>query len=213
MAALRRTASSLFTRSAGAWQRAAGACELAEASHAQRPPLRRASSSSSSEGARAGRLNHVAIAVPDLAQAAERFKLVLGAAVSEPQALPEHGVRVVFVQLDNTKLELLEPLSASSPIAKFLEKNPVGGVHHLCLEVNDIQVKLAPSHSCWGGSAPAWGERGRGDAHPTRVAPCPCRPPCSTWRARRRACSTPRRRSGRTAAPLFSFTPRTRAAF
>ncbi len=85
-----------------------------------------------------GRLNHVAIAVPDLEAAAGQYRDALGAAVSDPEALPEHGVRVVFVELANAKIELLEPLSADSPIAKFLHKNPTGGVHHVCYEVADI---------------------------------------------------------------------------
>jgi methylmalonyl-CoA/ethylmalonyl-CoA epimerase len=85
-----------------------------------------------------GRLNHVAIAVPDLAAAAARYRGALGAHVSQPQALPEHGVTVVFVELPNSKIELLEPLGAASPIAKFIAKNPDGGMHHLCFEVDDI---------------------------------------------------------------------------
>ncbi len=85
-----------------------------------------------------GRLNHVAVAVPDLAAAAAQYRDTLGARVSAPDALPEHGVTVVFVTLVNTKIELLEPLGAGSPIAKFLERNPAGGVHHLCYEVADI---------------------------------------------------------------------------
>ncbi len=85
-----------------------------------------------------GRLNHVALAVPDLAAAAAQYRDTLGARVSAPDALPEHGVTVVFVTLANTKIELLEPLGADSPIAKFLERNPAGGVHHLCYEVADI---------------------------------------------------------------------------
>ncbi len=85
-----------------------------------------------------GRLNHVALAVPDLAAAAAQYRDTLGAQVSAPDALPEHGVTVVFVTLANTKIELLEPLGADSPIAKFLERNPAGGVHHLCYEVADI---------------------------------------------------------------------------
>ena len=85
-----------------------------------------------------GRLNHVAIAVPDLAAAAAQYRDTLGTRVSAPDALPEHGVTVVFVTLANTKIELLEPLGAGSPIAKFLERNPAGGVHHLCYEVDDI---------------------------------------------------------------------------
>lgn len=85
-----------------------------------------------------GRLNHVAIAVPDLEQAVERYRDVLGANVSAPMALPEHGVTVVFVEVANTKTELLEPLGENSPIAAFLEKNPSGGMHHMCYEVKDI---------------------------------------------------------------------------
>jgi methylmalonyl-CoA/ethylmalonyl-CoA epimerase len=85
-----------------------------------------------------GRLNHVAIAVKDLGSATKLYEKTLGAKVSAPQSLPEHGVRVVFVELPNTKIELLEPLSADSPIAKFLEKNTDGGIHHICYEVADI---------------------------------------------------------------------------
>lgn len=85
-----------------------------------------------------GRLNHVAIAVPDLAAAAARYRDGLGARVSQAQALPEHGVTVVFVELDNTKVELLEPLGSESPIAAFLEKNAAGGMHHVCYEVDNI---------------------------------------------------------------------------
>ncbi|MCA3648028.1 MAG: methylmalonyl-CoA epimerase [Methylobacterium sp.] len=85
-----------------------------------------------------GRLNHVAIAVKDIAVAIRTYRETLGAEISEPQDLPEHGVRVVFVTLPNTKIEFLEPLGAASPIAKFLEKNPDGGMHHLCYEVGDI---------------------------------------------------------------------------
>ena len=85
-----------------------------------------------------GRLNHVAVAVPDLAAAAAQYRDTLGAQVSAPSAQPEHGVTVVFVTLPNTKIELLEPLGAGSPIANFLERNPAGGVHHLCFEVDDI---------------------------------------------------------------------------
>lgn len=85
-----------------------------------------------------GRLNHVALAVPALADAVTRYRDMLGATVSEPQALPEHGVTVVFVELDNTKIELLEPLGEGSPIAAFLAKNPKGGMHHVCYEVTDI---------------------------------------------------------------------------
>ena len=85
-----------------------------------------------------GRLNHVALAVPDLAAAMAVYRDTLGARLSEPQALPEHGVTVVFVNVGNTKIELLEPLGDASPIAAFLEKNPSGGMHHVCYEVDDI---------------------------------------------------------------------------
>ena len=85
-----------------------------------------------------GRVNHVAIAVPDLASATASYRTTLGATVTEPQALPEHGVTVVFVTLPNTKVELLEPLGDTSPIAAFLAKNPSGGMHHICYEVEDI---------------------------------------------------------------------------
>ena len=85
-----------------------------------------------------GRLNHVAIAVPDLKSGVAVYKNTLGAHVTEPQDEPDHGVRVVFVELPNTKIELLEPLGESSPIAGFLAKNPAGGIHHICYEVDDI---------------------------------------------------------------------------
>jgi len=85
-----------------------------------------------------GRLNHVAIAVPDLEAAAKTYRDVLGAKVHAPQDEPDHGVTVVFVELDNTKIELLHPLGENSPIAGFLEKNKSGGMHHICYEVDDI---------------------------------------------------------------------------
>ena len=87
-----------------------------------------------------GRLNHVAIAVPDLGAAVAVYQQTLGAKVSAPQPEPDHGVTVVFVDLGNTKVELLEPLDDGSPIAGFLEKNPSGGIHHICYEVDDIQA-------------------------------------------------------------------------
>ena len=87
-----------------------------------------------------GRLNHVAIVVPDLAKAASLYRETLGARVSAPLALPAHGVTVVFVELPNTKIELLEPLGADSPVAGFLAKNPSGGMHHVCYEVADIRA-------------------------------------------------------------------------
>ena len=85
-----------------------------------------------------GRLNHVAIAVQDIAAATAVYRDTLGAEVTEAQEQPEHGVTVVFINLPNTKIELLEPLGEGSPIAKFLEKNPNGGIHHVCYEVDDI---------------------------------------------------------------------------
>lgn len=85
-----------------------------------------------------GRLNHVAIAVPDLAAGTAVYRDTLGARVSQPQPEPAHGVTVVFVELPNTKVELLEPLGENSPIKAFLEKNPSGGIHHVCYEVADI---------------------------------------------------------------------------
>ena len=90
-----------------------------------------------------GRLNHVAIAVPKLAEAAKLYANALGAQVSDPVPHVEHGVTVVFVTLPNTKIELLEPLGESSPIAAFLERNPNGGIHHLCYEVEDIVAASA----------------------------------------------------------------------
>ncbi|MEM1383612.1 MAG: methylmalonyl-CoA epimerase [Pseudomonadota bacterium] len=90
-----------------------------------------------------GRLNHVAIAVPDLAAATALYRDTLGATVSRPQAEPDHGVTVVFVELPNTKVELLEPLGDRSPIRGFLGKNPTGGIHHICYEVADILAAKA----------------------------------------------------------------------
>ena len=85
-----------------------------------------------------GCLNHIAIVVPDLEEAALKYKQTLGAEVSEQQELIEHGVALVFVQLANTKIELLHPLGANSPISSFLKRNPAGGIHHVCYEVDDI---------------------------------------------------------------------------
>lgn len=85
-----------------------------------------------------GKLNHVAIVVPDLAAAAATYRDTLGGDVSDPTDLPEHGVTTVFVNLPNTKIELLHPFGEGSPIAKFLESNPAGGMHHVCYEVDDI---------------------------------------------------------------------------
>ena len=85
-----------------------------------------------------GRLNHVAIAVPDLDAAAAQYRDTLGAHVGPPQDEPDHGVTVVFIELPNTKIELLYPLGGDSPIQGFLDKNPSGGIHHMCFEVDDI---------------------------------------------------------------------------
>ncbi|MBC6407390.1 MAG: methylmalonyl-CoA epimerase [Rhodobacteraceae bacterium] len=85
-----------------------------------------------------GRLNHVALAVPDLAAAAQQYRTALGAKVAPIQHVPEHGVSVVFIDLPNSKIELLHPLGADSPIETFLAKNPAGGMHHLCYEVGNI---------------------------------------------------------------------------
>ncbi|HMB10511.1 methylmalonyl-CoA epimerase [Saliniramus sp.] len=87
-----------------------------------------------------GRLNHVAIAVRDIAAATATYRDTLGAKVSQAVPLPEHGVTTVFIELPNTKIELLEPLGADSPIARFLDKAPDGGIHHLCYEVDDIRA-------------------------------------------------------------------------
>ncbi|MBO67481.1 MAG: methylmalonyl-CoA epimerase [Acidiferrobacteraceae bacterium] len=85
-----------------------------------------------------GRLNHIAIVVPDLQAAALLYSDTLGAVVSAPTSLEEHGVTVVFVDLDNTKIELLHPLGTNSPVAEFLLRNPTGGIHHVCYEVSDL---------------------------------------------------------------------------
>ena len=90
-----------------------------------------------------GRLNHVAIAVPDLEAAASQYRNTLGANVGDPQDEPDHGVTVVFIELPNTKIELLYPLGEASPIAGFLAKNPSGGIHHICYEVADITAAAA----------------------------------------------------------------------
>jgi methylmalonyl-CoA/ethylmalonyl-CoA epimerase len=87
-----------------------------------------------------GRLNHVAIVVPDLAAGTAIYRDMLGATVSQPKPEPEHGVTVVFIELPNTKIELLEPLGDNSPVKAFLERNPAGGIHHLCYEVDDIRA-------------------------------------------------------------------------
>ncbi|MGR3499420.1 MAG: methylmalonyl-CoA epimerase [Limimaricola soesokkakensis] len=112
-----------------------------------------------------GRLNHVAIAVPDLAAARDRYARSLGAQVSAPQALPEHGVRVVFVELPNSKIELMEPLGEASPITGFLEKSPSGGMHHICYEVEDIHAArdrlVAEGARVLGDGSPKTGAHGK----------------------------------------------------
>jgi methylmalonyl-CoA/ethylmalonyl-CoA epimerase len=112
-----------------------------------------------------GRLNHVALAVPNLEAACAQYRQMLGAVLSEPQALPEHGVSVVFIDLGNAKVELLEPLGDGSPIAAFLQKNPSGGMHHICYEVEDIikardQLKAGGARVL-GDGAPKIGAHGR----------------------------------------------------
>jgi len=87
-----------------------------------------------------GRLNHVAIVVPDVAVATAKYRDLLGARVTPPVDLPEHGVTVVFVELENTKVELMTPLGGNSPVAGFMARNPGGGVHHICYEVNDLRA-------------------------------------------------------------------------
>lgn len=87
-----------------------------------------------------GRLNHVAIAVSDIEAAAALYRNMLGATVSAPQAMPEHGVTTVFIELPNTKVELIAPLGEGSPLAGFLERNPFGGIHHICYEVADVRA-------------------------------------------------------------------------
>lgn len=111
-----------------------------------------------------GRLNHVAIAVPDLAAAAAKYRDTLGAEVSEVQDLPEHGVSVVFVQTGNSKIELMTPLGENSPVAGFLEKNTSGGMHHICFEVPDIRAAIkklvAEGARVLGGGEPKIGAHG-----------------------------------------------------
>jgi methylmalonyl-CoA/ethylmalonyl-CoA epimerase len=112
-----------------------------------------------------GRLNHVAIAVPDLAAAAALYRTTLGAAVSEPVPLPEHGVTTVFVSLPNTKIELIAPLGSNSPIRAFLERNRAGGIHHVCYEVADIRAArdrlVAAGARILGSGEPASGAHGK----------------------------------------------------
>ena len=112
-----------------------------------------------------GRLNHVAIAVPDLAAAGAVYRDLLGARTSEPRPLPGHGVTVVFVELANTRIELLEPLGDASPVRHFLDRNPGGGVHHVCYEVDDIVAArdrlLAAGARVLGGGEPRIGAHGK----------------------------------------------------
>ena len=112
-----------------------------------------------------GKLNHVALVVPDLAAAADEWRGRLGASVSAPHALPEHGVTVVFIDTGNSKIELLEPLGEDSPIARFLDRNPDGGMHHLCFEVEDIIASrdhlLAEGARVLGDGEPRTGAHGK----------------------------------------------------
>lgn len=112
-----------------------------------------------------GRLNHVAIAVPDLEAASAMYRDTLGAEVGAPQDEPDHGVTVVFIALPNTKIELLYPLGEASPIAGFLEKNPSGGIHHVCYEVDDIGAArdrlVASGARVLGGGEPKIGAHGK----------------------------------------------------
>jgi len=114
-----------------------------------------------------GRLNHVAIAVPDVRAAAEIYRstFAMGASVSAPVPQPEHGVTTVFVDLGNTKIELLEPLGRDSPIAKFLKRHPNGGIHHVCYEVEDIEAArrqmLAKGATITGDGLPKIGAHGK----------------------------------------------------
>ena len=112
-----------------------------------------------------GRLNHVAIAVPDLDAGIATYRDVLGAEVSAPLPQPEHGVTVVFINLPNTKIELITPLGDGSPIEKFLERNPQGGIHHICYEVKDIaqarEMLLAQGLKVLGDGKPKTGAHGK----------------------------------------------------
>ena len=112
-----------------------------------------------------GRLNHVAIVVPDLESASSLYRNTLGAAVSAPMEQPEHGVVTVFVELENSKVELLHPLGEDSPIARFLVRHPDGGIHHLCYEVEDINAArdqlLTGGYRMLGSSEPRMGAHGK----------------------------------------------------
>lgn len=112
-----------------------------------------------------GKMNHVAIVVPDLAAASHIYEKILGARVSSPEDLPEHGVTTVFVELPNVKVELLHPLGQGSPVRNFLERNPSGGVHHVCYEVEDIiktrEQLLAQGARILGSGEPQIGAHGK----------------------------------------------------
>ncbi len=112
-----------------------------------------------------GKLNHVAIAVPDLAVASASYREMLGARVSDPKDEPDHGVTVVFVELENSKIELLHPLGENSPIQGFLDKNPAGGTHHICFEVDDLVAArdrlIAGGARVLGGGEPKIGAHGK----------------------------------------------------
>ena len=120
-----------------------------------------------------GRLNHVAIAVRDIAKASEVYRKTLGAQVSAAVPQPAHGVTTVFITLPNTKIELLQPLGEDSPIAKFLERNPDGGIHHVCYEVDDI---LAARDRLQGRKAPACSATASRKSAPTASRCCSCIP-------------------------------------
>ena len=125
-----------------------------------------------------GRLNHVAIAVPDLDAAAAQYRDTLGADVGQPQDEPDHGVTVVFINLPNTKIELLYPLGDASPIQGFLDKNPAGGIHHICYEVDDILIArdrmIAQGARVLGNGEPKIGAHGKPVLflHPTDFNGC-----------------------------------------
>ena len=112
-----------------------------------------------------GRINHIAIAVPDIRAAMAQWQARTGAEISAMQTLPEHGVHVAFIQAENGKVELLEPIDASSPIAKFLEKNPDGGMHHICFDVEDLIASrdrlIAEGGRVLGGEEPRIGAHGK----------------------------------------------------
>ena len=127
-----------------------------------------------------GRLNHVALVVDDLDKAAEQWQQMLGATVTERQSLPEHGVSVIFIDLPNTRIELLEPLGDGSPVSRFLEKHSGGGMHHICMEVSDILLArdqlLAKGARILGNGEPKTGAHGNpvlfmhpGDFHGTLI--------------------------------------------